>query len=112
MASRKEPQLADEPPPGEEARLEPQPDWTPRYPGSGRLKGKAALIAGGDSGIGRAVAVLFAREGYDVAIVYFSERGDAEDSCRFIEAEGARAIALRGDIGDEMFCQNAVAKLV
>lgn len=97
--------------PGEEARLEPKPEWQPRYSGSCRLKGKVALVTGGDSGIGRAVAVLFAREGANVAISYLNEDRDAEDTCRFIREEGSEALAIRGDLGDPGFCQEVVAKV-
>ena len=74
--------------PGHESQLEPKPDWEPRYPGSGRLQGKVALITGADSGIGRAVAALFAREGADIAILYLCEHDDAARTKEIVEAEG------------------------
>jgi NAD(P)-dependent dehydrogenase (short-subunit alcohol dehydrogenase family) len=80
----------------------------PRYPGAGRLDGKIALITGGDSGIGRAIAVLFAREGADVAIHYKDEDRDARETVRLIEAEGRTALALHGDIGDRDTARRAV----
>jgi NAD(P)-dependent dehydrogenase (short-subunit alcohol dehydrogenase family) len=98
--------------PGSEAKLEPKPDWHPRYPGSGRLKGKVALITGADSGIGRAVAALFAREGADIAIVYLCEDEDAEKSKRIVEDEGRKAITIRGDIGSKDFCDSVVRRTV
>jgi NAD(P)-dependent dehydrogenase (short-subunit alcohol dehydrogenase family) len=98
--------------PGHESALEPKPDWEPRYPGSGRLDGKVALITGADSGIGRAVAALFAREGADVAILYLCEHDDAEKTRQIVEAEGRRAIALAGDVGDKSFCERAVKETV
>jgi NAD(P)-dependent dehydrogenase (short-subunit alcohol dehydrogenase family) len=96
--------------PGLERDLEPKPDWTPRYPGSGRLKDKVALITGADSGIGRAVAALFAREGADVAILYLCEHEDAAETKRIVEAEGRRAITIAGDVGEKDFCERAVAE--
>jgi len=96
--------------PGHESQLEPRPDWTPLYPGSGRLKGKVALISGGDSGIGRAVAALFAREGADVAILYLCEHDDAAMTKRIVEKEGGKAVTIAGDIGDKDFCERAVAE--
>lgn len=98
--------------PGHESKLTPKPDWEPVYPGSGRLAGRVALITGGDSGIGRAVAALFAREGADIAIVYLSEHDDAELTVGIVKKEGQKAIAISGDIGDPKFCAKAVAKTI
>jgi NAD(P)-dependent dehydrogenase (short-subunit alcohol dehydrogenase family) len=98
--------------PGHESQLEPKPEWEPRYPGSGRLQGKVALITGADSGIGRAVAALFAREGADVAILYLCEHDDAEMTRQIVEREGRRAIAIPGDVGDKAYCERAVAETV
>ncbi len=95
--------------PGIESKMQPQPvSEDPKYRGSGKLRGKAALITGGDSGIGRAVAILFAKEGADVAIVYLNEHADAKDTQRQVEAEGRRCVAIAGDIGQEAFCRQAV----
>jgi NAD(P)-dependent dehydrogenase (short-subunit alcohol dehydrogenase family) len=105
--TREEPQL-----PGNEHELDPKPEWQPRYAGSGRLKDKVAIVTGGDSGIGRAVAVLFAREGADVAILYLNEHEDAADTKKFVEAEGRRAICIPGDLGDREFCLKAVQQVV
>jgi NAD(P)-dependent dehydrogenase (short-subunit alcohol dehydrogenase family) len=98
---------------GQEAALELQPQFdAPDYRGSDKLKGAAALITGGDSGIGRAVAVLYAREGADVAIVYRSSHDDAQETLRCIEREGARGLAIAGDVRDAAFCSEAVARTV
>ena len=97
--------------PGVEAALEPAPMYdAPFYKGSGKLKDKVALITGADSGIGRAVAVLFAREGCDVAIAYLSETQDAEATRAAVEKEGRRAILLAGDVADPAFAKTAVDK--
>ncbi|WP_062345928.1 SDR family oxidoreductase [Novosphingobium sp. CCH12-A3] len=85
---------------GSEASLDPKPEWQPRYPGSGRLKGKVAIVTGADSGIGRAVAVLFAREGAKVAIAYLNENEDAARTRELCEAEGSEALTFSGDLGD------------
>ncbi len=81
------------------------------YRGSGKLEGKVALVTGGDSGIGRAVAVLYAREGADVAIVYLDEHEDAAETKKFVEAEGQRCVAIAGDIRDFAFCQQTVSQV-
>lgn len=94
--------------PGVESAMTPAPRFMPHYPGSGRLAGKVALITGGDSGIGRAVAVLFAREGANVAIHYKEEHDDARETRRLVEAEGARCLLMHGDIGDRDSCRAAV----
>ena len=95
--------------PGIESELEPRPQYeAPEYRGSGKLEGMVALVTGGDSGIGRAVAVLYAREGADVAIVYLSEDEDAEETRRAVEAEGRRAILIPGDVTESQFCDEAV----
>lgn len=95
--------------PGSERELEPRPHFrAPDYAGSDKLRGMVALITGGDSGIGRAVAVLFAREGADVVITYLSEREDAEETKRAVENEGARCVALAGDVRNSKFCDSAV----
>jgi NAD(P)-dependent dehydrogenase (short-subunit alcohol dehydrogenase family) len=98
--------------PGREGEMSPQPDYEPRFPGSGRLKGKVALVTGGDSGIGRAVAVLFAREGADVVIVYLDEGEDAQATKAAVEKEGRRCLAIAGDVGGEDFCRQAVERTV
>src|SRR4051812_19647130 len=95
--------------PGREHKMAPRPKVTlPKYRGSGKLANKVALITGGDSGIGRAVAVLFAKEGADVAISYLDEQEDAEETSRMIESEHRKCLLLPGDIGNEKTCRQMV----
>ncbi len=94
--------------PGSERKMRPQPDYEPKYPGVGKLKDKVALITGGDSGIGRAVAVAMAREGAKVGIVYLDEHNDANETRDLVKREGSEALLLPGDVGDESFCAAAV----
>jgi NAD(P)-dependent dehydrogenase (short-subunit alcohol dehydrogenase family) len=112
MSDVVEPMVHEDQLPGHESQLEPKPDWEPRYKGSDRLKGKVALITGADSGIGRAVAALFAREGADVAILYLCEHDDAAKTRAIVEKEGRRAITIAGDIGSKEFCDKAVKQTV
>jgi NAD(P)-dependent dehydrogenase (short-subunit alcohol dehydrogenase family) len=107
-----EPMIHEDRLPGHESRLDPKPDWQPRYPGSGRLSGKVALVTGADSGIGRAVAALFAREGADIAILYLCEHDDAAKTKQIVEQEGRRAITIAGDLGDKQFCERAVQQTI
>jgi NAD(P)-dependent dehydrogenase (short-subunit alcohol dehydrogenase family) len=99
-SSPAQPMIHEDALPGNEQALNPRPDWAPRYAGSDRLAGKCAIITGADSGIGRAVAALFAREGADIVIAYLLETADAAETRRIVEAEGRRAITVRGDIGE------------
>ena len=94
--------------PGHESKLEPKPEWEPRYAGSARLRNKVAIVTGGDSGIGRAVSALFAREGADIVIVHLKETDDARKTISIVESEGRRAVAIKGDLGDPVFCQGVV----
>jgi len=108
MSDVMEPMIHEDQLPGHESKLEPKPDWEPRFPGSNRLKGKVALVTGADSGIGRAVAALFAREGADIAIVYLCEHDDAAKTKDIVEKEGRKAITIAGDLGDKQFCDRVV----
>lgn len=103
-----------QPRPGIEAKMTPRPEFlAPKYKGSEKLKGKAALVTGGDSGIGRSVAVLYAREGADVAIVYLPEEEiDAKETAEYIEKEGGKSLLIAGDVKDPKFCRSAVEKTV
>ncbi|GIO69271.1 SDR family oxidoreductase [Paenibacillus sp. JTLBN-2024] len=99
--------------PGIESEMNPRPKYEPKdYVAAGKLKNKKVIITGGDSGIGRAVAVAFAKEGADISIVYLNEHGDAEETKRQIEQEGRKCLLIPGDIGDEAFCKNAVNQTV
>ena len=91
--------------PGREADMHPRPEYLPRFPGAGRLDGKVAIVTGGDSGIGRAVAVLFAREGADIVVIYREEDEDASETARAVREEGQECLTIAGDVGQEAFCQ-------
>ncbi|MBX7174596.1 MAG: SDR family oxidoreductase [Pyrinomonadaceae bacterium] len=108
MPSQKQPK------PGIESKMSPRPDFlAPNYRGSNKLKDKVALISGGDSGIGRAVSVLFAREGANIAIIYLKEEEeDAQQTARHIEIEGRKALLIPGDVSNSDFCKKAVEKTV
>src|SRR5947207_5436495 len=100
--------------PGIESKMHPRPrHQAPLYKGSGKLQDQVALITGGDSGIGRAVAILYAREGADVSIVYLrEEQSDAEETKRAVEKEGRKCLLLPGDVRDSKFCRQAVERTV
>ncbi|HEX2866482.1 MAG TPA: SDR family oxidoreductase [Ignavibacteriales bacterium] len=99
--------------PGHEHKMHPEPEIIrPDYKGSGKLENKVALITGGDSGIGRAVAVHFAREGAEVAVIYLQEHKDAQETRRLVEKEGKECLLIQGDVGDRDFCKDAVKKVI
>lgn len=99
--------------PGEEHKMKPQPEIIrSNYKGSNKLKGKVAFITGGDSGIGRSVAVHFAREGASVAIVYLEENADAQETKRMVEEEGGSCLILEGDLKDAAFCKKSIASCI
>src|SRR5215212_862052 len=99
-------------PPGQTSQLDPRPDHgEPSYKGSGKLEGRAALITGADSGIGRAVAIAFAREGADVLISYLEEHEDARETARWVEQAGRKAVLMPGDVGDPNHCKQLVDRV-
>lgn len=99
--------------PGIESEMTPKPvSDDPKYRGSGKLRDKVAIITGGDSGIGRAVAIAFAREGADIAVVYLNEHKDAEETRKMVEEEGRRCLLIAGDVADDAFCRESVEKTV
>ena len=113
QSQQKQPPQHQERRPGIESEMTPRPKAEDReYRACGKLRGKVALITGGDSGIGRAVAVVFAKEGADVAIVYLNEHSDAEETRRMVEKEDRRCLLIAGDIGDESFCRQALEQTV
>lgn len=99
--------------PGVESLMSPRPVFdNPDYSGSGKLKDKVAIITGGDSGMGRAIAVAFAKEGADIVIVYLNEHSDAEETKQVVEQKGRRCLAIAGDIGSEAFCKQVVEQTI
>jgi len=98
--------------PGDEHKMHPEPDYAPRFPGSGRLDGKVAVITGGDSGIGRATAVLFAREGAKVAFLYKDEDKDARDTEELIRQEGSEAFSMAGDVGETSVAEKFISAVI
>ena len=99
--------------PGVESEMNPLPEYeSSSYKPAGKLKGKAAIITGGDSGIGRAIAVIYAKEGADVAILYLNEHDDAQETKLQVEQEGRKCLLIAGDIGDEEYCKGSVRRVV
>jgi len=99
--------------PGRQSAMKQQPESdSSKHRGSGKLEGKVAIVTGGDSGIGRAVAIAFAKESADLAVIYLEEDQDAAETARLIEEQGRQCLLLKGDLGDEAFCQAAVGKIV
>lgn len=111
-AEKSLPEQHQEHQPGKEHAMHPPPDYTPRYRGSDRLKGKVAVITGGDSGIGRATAVLFAREGAKVAFLYKDEKEDAAETERLIESEGGEVFSQAGDVGDRKTAESFIETVI
>src|SRR5204863_10046234 len=99
--------------PGREHKMKPRPRAEDeKHRGSGKLQGKVTIITGGDSGIGRAVAIAFAKEGADISIVYLEERKDANETKRLVEEHGRKCLLIEGDVGQEEFCRKAVEQTV
>ena len=99
--------------PGLESEMRPRPrSQDAKHKGTGKLKDKVAIITGGDSGIGRAVAIAFAKEGADVSVVYLNEHSDAQETKRLVGEHGRRCLLIAGDVGDEKFCRDAVQRTV
>ena len=99
--------------PGHEFKMNPEPEYIRKnYKGSAKLNGKTALITGGDSGIGRSIAVHFAREGAHVAIIYLSEKKDAEETKKLVEKENRECLLLEGDLKSDSFCKKAIQKII
>ena len=111
-AQRQQPPQEQERQPGRELQMTPRPEFLPRFPGAGKLRDRVALVTGGDSGIGRSVAVHMAREGADLAIVYLDENDDARETQRHVEAEGRRCLVISGDVSKEEFCKEAVDRTI
>src|SRR3954471_12752740 len=122
--SQRHPQIENEPKPpfkeqkklegtGSESEMKPRPRYeAPRYKAAGKLEGKVAIVTGGDSGIGRAVCVLYAREGADVAVVYHSHDDDAKETERAVKEAGRRCIVIKGDVADASFCESVAGRVV
>lgn len=111
-AQKQQPPQKQKHQPGHESKMRPRPEFLPRFPGAGKLQNKVVLITGGDSGIGRSVAVHMAREGADIAIVYLEESDDAQETKGYVEAEGRRCLVISGDVGKEEFCKEAVDRTI
>jgi NAD(P)-dependent dehydrogenase (short-subunit alcohol dehydrogenase family) len=109
---RGRPPQSQERQPGRESEMIPKPAFEPRFRGADKLKDKVALVTGGDSGIGRAVAIHMAREGADIAIVYLEEHNDAAETARLVKAEGRQCITVSGDVSNEDFCRKAVDRVL
>ncbi len=111
MKPRQQPPQVQDRQPGNEGEMTPAPEFMPRFAGANKLQNKVPLITGGDSGIGRSVAVHMAREGADIAIAYLDEH-DAKKTAHYVEAEGRRCLTIAGSVADESFCQDVVEKVI